>query len=596
MVRALGALAVVTALALVIFSGRDDGAQAQECIGLEPFEFDTHEVFDNAGLYLAATELAAAGEAITFSTTPSGEAHGLEYPGLLKGSRVERLNQDPDTSIRIPPTLLKSILWVESKFAQAHRDVPWGGVGPVQRSFDCGFGLGQITTGMENYDGSPSAQQALIGTHFLFNVAATARVLAEKWNADFLPIAGKGDPASLEDWYYAIWAYNGLFYSNHPQHETNHAATWLNWPGYSPHPYLDPFRGDVWHCNDMSAPTWISAGDGVLPWFDYGDYTYIERVYGCMRHPPMYPVNLYQHPEFAPTPWPERTPEPEPTETPTAATSEGESEQAETQETAATEVPATPEPPPMGEPWPAPGADGIPRLWPPIQVNMPDLSIPAVAAALSPQVYIACSDSFWFDGCPLMHFPTSFPDLGIEPHLDLTPRVSPSLLDQLIGSPKTLITGPGDVSIAIENDGNPGSVEVLIQNIGTWLAPFRIKTSDPWILVRREGNGRLHGGITIGAETTVMLCTRAYCGEDITKRGHDTALIITLDLEELPVGEDVQGEILIEPLLGEGSIKRIVVHAGPSVEKTTTAAGSNDAELNQALGNRIVLPGLARDD
>ena len=609
MVRALAALAVVAAVALIVFSGRDEGAEAQACFGIEPFEFDTLEAYDNAGLYLAAIELAAEGAAVPDFTPPSGEPHGLDYPGLLKGSQSDRIDQEPDKSLRIPPTLLKSVVWVESEFAHAHGDVPWGGVGQVSRSFDCGFGLGQITSGMENYAGSPSVKQALVGTHFLFNVAEAARMLAQKWNDEFVPIAGDGDPASLEDWYYTVWAYNGLFYTNHPQYDTAHESSWLNWLGYLQHPMRDPMRGDMWHCNDPSAPTWIST-DGINPWFGRGDYTYPELVYGCMRHPPEYPERLYDDPEYAPTPRPEATPEPAPIEVPEEPAEAGEGEESQPTDVEEAEATATPTPTPTPTPddapeatatpdpyaWPARGADGVARLWPAVKVNMPDPTIPAVAAALSPQVYFPCSDSFWYDGCAAMHFPTSFPDLGIEPHQDPTPPVDPTLRDALIGEPKTLIKAPADVAIAVDENGVAGSTEVTVQNVGTWIAPFRVQTSDPWIVVHREGNGRLHGGVAVGVETTIVICTANYCSELITKRGHDTALIITVDPELLPEGEDVQGSVLIEPLLGEGTITRIVVHAGPSVETTEESEEAHEEDLEQTLEHRIVVPNVARDE
>ncbi len=604
MVRALAALAVAAAVLIVVFSGRDDGAEAQACFGIEPFEFDTYEAYDNAGLYLAAIELAAAGEAVTFLTTPSGEPHNLEYPGLLTGSRDERLEQEPDTSLRIPPTLLKSVVWVESEFAHANSNVPWGGVGPVQRSFDCGFGLGQITSGMENHSGSPNAKQTLVGTHFVFNVAEAARMLAQKWNDVSVPIAGDGDPANLEDWYYAVWAYNGLFLTNHPLYDFDHQSQWLAWWDSSQYPFRDPLRGEVWHCDDTTSPTWISSGYGATPWFDYGDYTYPERVYGCMRYPPEYPSRLYDDPEYAPTPWPE----PAPTETPAAEEGDdvGESGDGEGDETATGEEAAeeetpeptpTPEATPAGDPWPAPGPDGIPRLWPSVQVNMPDFTIPAVAAAFSPQVYFPCSDSFWYDGCPALHFPTSFPDLGIEPHQDPTPPVDTSLRARLIGAPDLRVTAPGDVSIAVDEEGIPGSVEVKIENRGTWIGPYRIETSAPWILVRRSGgDARLHGGVAIGAETTVWICRAMYCGEDVTSEGHVAYLEITLDLEELPEGEAVSGYLLIEPLVGMGALKRIVVHAGSGVEGTTSQAEEHEEDDGLRLKHRIVIPNVGKDE
>ena len=324
MVRALAGLAAVAVVAVVVLSGSDDGAEAQACFGLEPFDFDTHEVFDNAGLYLAAIELAAAGQVITSATTPSGAPHEMEYPGLLRGTRAERVEGEPDPTLRIPPKLMKAIVWVESTFSHAHWHVPWGGVGRVVRSDDCGFGLGQITSGMENETGNPTTRQALVGTHFLFNLAEVARMLAQKWNADFAPIAGTGDPAVLEDWYYSLWAYNGLAAVNHPRFETDQENEWLNHPL---NPWRDPFRGEVWHCRDELAPSWIDSGAG-RPLYDYGDYTYQERIYGCLRHPPKYPSRLYDDERYTPTFRPEVA-EAEPTSSESEEGETGEDESGE---------------------------------------------------------------------------------------------------------------------------------------------------------------------------------------------------------------------------------------------------------------------------
>ncbi len=622
MVRALAALAVGAAVLMVLFSGREDGAGALECQGGEPFAFETFEAYDNVGLYLSAIELAAEGKAVTFAATPAGEPHGLEYPGLLTGSADDRIGQEPDPALRIPPTLLKSIVWVESKFQNAHRDVPYGGVGQALRSPDCGFGLGQITSGMANYTRNPTVKQTLVGTHFLFNVAEAANILADKWNYAARVIAGKGDPAMLEDWYYAVMAYNGFWYTNHPLYDTDHQYVWLDWFNHPQNSFRDPLRGDVWHCEDRNAPMWLLAGIGESRIYVRSDYTYPELVYGCIRYPPEYPARLLNDERYAPrarsaeTPAADgETPPEQDGETPPKKPDEGTPPEADEETPPETAEPGeeAPEETSAADPWvwPAPGADGMVRLWQPVNVHMPDHGIPAVRAALEPQIYINCESAFWTGGCPAMHFPTSFPDLGITPHRDPTPPADPALLDRLLGKPRLRISGPADVAIAIGEDGTPGSVEVLVENRGSWIAPYRIETSHSWILVRRSdlpAYGRLHGGVAIGAETTVMVCTAASCGQEITKRGHDARLAITLDLDELPEGEDVEGWVRIEPLAGEGAARRIVVRAGPGVEATTEGEalpededepdGDGEEEDNgeRKLEHRIVVPGLARDE
>jgi len=77
-------------------------------------------------------------------------------------------------------------------------------------SFDCGFGVMQVTSGAANYPGLEARAD--------INVAAGADILARKWNSEgsFGGTFGDSDPAFLESWYFAVWAYNGFVYGNNP--------------------------------------------------------------------------------------------------------------------------------------------------------------------------------------------------------------------------------------------------------------------------------------------------------------------------------------------------------------------------------------------
>ncbi len=261
--RALILLGLLPLASLALLPGGRATAQTPPtCGSFGPYDFDTYEAQDYRGVYSAAIQLAAEGHLFPTPITAAGETADFSYPGLESGPRGDR--KPPSRTLRVPPTILKAIVWVESSWQQASNVVPWGGVGPALRSFDCGYGLGQVTSGMANGTGTPTLKQALVGTHYLFNLAESVRILASKWNAapEVRPVAGKGDPTKLEDWYFAIWGYNGFAFVNHP----------LN-------PDRDPLRGEVYHCGDPSAP-----GYGA---FVRSDYTYQEVVYGCMRYPPV---------------------------------------------------------------------------------------------------------------------------------------------------------------------------------------------------------------------------------------------------------------------------------------------------------------------
>ena len=59
-----------------------------------------------------------------------------------------RANRSNSSDVFVPPTLLKAISWIESSSTNAAPSVPFGSVGPVLVSFDCGYGISQVTSGM----------------------------------------------------------------------------------------------------------------------------------------------------------------------------------------------------------------------------------------------------------------------------------------------------------------------------------------------------------------------------------------------------------------------------------------------------------------
>lgn len=594
------------------------------------FDFDTFEPENYVAVYGAAIELATAGKAVTFAYTPAaGEPVDLRYQGLKSGGRASRTAES--TANVIPPSVYKSIAWNESGWANAANQVLYGQVGPTLVSGDCGYGIGQITSGMGHLGvpparepGVPSARQAAIGTDPLFNIAAGVQILADKWNGAPAnrPIAGNGDPTALEDWYYAIWSYNGFAFINHP----------LN-------PDRDPLRGAgtsfIFHCYDPSAPSYQDTGAG--PRFQRGDYTYTELVYGCMRFPPKLRTastaqlvadttgprfspgdvavvvgggctNLRSNPIVAPDNiraclasgtrvtitgasqagsgylwWPVHTatngdgwmadqflaPAPPPGSTPTPTPSP-------------TPTPVTG--PPSGTP---PVVDPTGRMWLPQVFNMPDFSKPEVAAAFAPANFSACENDGFSGGCPLMDFPTSFPQASppVPVHHDTTPPTDPSWLGKLLGDPRIQFTGPTAASLIANGDGSATSVTVTVKNGGTWIAPFRVRTSDNWIAVRHPSDPparTLDGGVAIGKETDVVLQPATTTSPRVAQKGYDSVLMITLDPALLPPGIST-GTVWIEPLLGSGSPFKV----------TVTATNLSDSAGGKTY--HVVAPAVASD-
>ncbi|MFI1994086.1 GDSL-type esterase/lipase family protein [Actinoplanes sp. NPDC020271] len=78
---------------------------------------------------------------------------------------------------------------------------------------DCGYGVGQVTSGMAVADGTRSytaLQQQAIATDYASNIAASLNILIDKWNTLYqmgVKLNG-GDPQFIENWWFALWAYN----------------------------------------------------------------------------------------------------------------------------------------------------------------------------------------------------------------------------------------------------------------------------------------------------------------------------------------------------------------------------------------------------
>ncbi|MBQ3358876.1 MAG: hypothetical protein IJG47_08260 [Microbacterium sp.] len=184
------------------------------------------------------------------------------------------------TGTTVPDQIMLGILAQESNFWQASRfTVPGVSGNPLMGDYygirsaaegepwwtidygaaDCGYGIAQVTTGMESGD-MPYSQQLMIATDYRANISRGLQILIDKWNqtrAAGLTI-NNGDPKYLENWFYALWAYNTGFYP-----ETSASQPWgVGWlnnpinPIYPPNrsPFLDGSPGDASHPQDWPYP------------------------------------------------------------------------------------------------------------------------------------------------------------------------------------------------------------------------------------------------------------------------------------------------------------------------------------------------------
>ena len=146
---------------------------------------------------------------------------------------------------------------------------------------DCGYGIGQVTTGMSVADGNSvftHNQQVAIAIDYAANISAALNILIDKWNQiDGDPEGrtwiGTGDPTWIQEWFLAVWAYNSGFHlsadKNLPDNEGRWGLGWLNNPI---NPRYDPSRDPFLR---------YTMADAERP----SDWAYPERIMGWVERP-----------------------------------------------------------------------------------------------------------------------------------------------------------------------------------------------------------------------------------------------------------------------------------------------------------------------
>lgn len=108
---------------------------------------------------------------------------------------------------QIPPVILKAIAYTESGWRQ------WDNNGNVvSASWGSTPNIGIMQVGSYNPNNTDLVNR--LKTDISFNIEYGADILLSKWNAT--PRIGDGDPNKLENWYFALWAYNSWVPYNNP--------------------------------------------------------------------------------------------------------------------------------------------------------------------------------------------------------------------------------------------------------------------------------------------------------------------------------------------------------------------------------------------
>ena len=149
-----------------------------------------------AAACLAAFAVLAAGAAAPASAGPYVNPSPAEIRAKLNAAAVARL---------IPPKILYGIAFQESTWRQFDAN------GDPLIGFDGkGIGIMQVTTIPLGVD------VERLKTDIDYNIAVGADILVTKWGyaPSVFPVIGDGDPRCYENWFFAVWAYNGWISGN----------------------------------------------------------------------------------------------------------------------------------------------------------------------------------------------------------------------------------------------------------------------------------------------------------------------------------------------------------------------------------------------
>lgn len=271
--RGYAALILASLLLSATFRSAQADCPVPAAYGTQPYPLDMAAIFDQAG----ANKL---------------DVRGPAYPLIREGYPYYF-----EARATIPSVVLKSLGYIESGWRQ-YRVAwpPWGkeGFTLMNTSSDpyCAYGIMQIVSGM-NCLADCAFEPQRVANDYSYNVGTGALILLRKWNylASIGATIGDNSPRIVEDWYYAVWAYNGWAYYNNP-----------NNPRYDPNrPPYDP---------SASYPA--------------GGYPFQELVWGRAANPssygnvPLWPAISLTLPDRSlipndPEQTPEHIPDPQPT-------------------------------------------------------------------------------------------------------------------------------------------------------------------------------------------------------------------------------------------------------------------------------------------
>lgn len=208
-----------------------------------------------------------------------------------------------DDEWHIPAQILLGITAQESNMWQANRSVVPGVTGnPLIGNYygvghtpdgeqpdpfainwmeaDCGYGITQVTDGMrlpgKGQTTMTPTQQEAVALDYTANIAAGANILIEKWNQTYNAgmTVNDGHPQWIENWFFALWAYNSGFHPHGPDPEGHWGVGWTNNPA-----------NPLWKANRTPFLEGPAGGDDYSHAASPQHWPYQEKVIGWAARP-----------------------------------------------------------------------------------------------------------------------------------------------------------------------------------------------------------------------------------------------------------------------------------------------------------------------
>ncbi|WP_230396275.1 golvesin C-terminal-like domain-containing protein [Streptomyces blattellae] len=235
------------------------------------------------------------------------QPQGLFPPILLEGDPNGTLDTEDGDNDRwhIPSQILLGVTAQESNMWQATRfavpgvtsnslignyyGVDYSASGEQQDPWaidwseaDCGYGITQATDGMRlagkekpGETAMSTLKQEAVALDYTANIAYGAQILSDKWNQTRKAgmKVNDGHPKWIENWFFALWAYNSGFYET-ADSDGHWGVGWTNNPA-----------NPLWKANRLPFLENASGGDSYGDAAHPQDWPYEEKVIGWAARP-----------------------------------------------------------------------------------------------------------------------------------------------------------------------------------------------------------------------------------------------------------------------------------------------------------------------